>query len=75
MQNVFVNFEVSDAAMAKMGEERVSAIRILGIDPGLRRTGWGLVTIEGSRLRSFVACGTVRLEREGRARRAPAPAP
>ena len=34
------------------------AIRILGIDPGLRTTGWGLVEAEGSRL-SFVACGTV----------------
>ena len=33
-------------------------IRILGIDPGLRRTGWGLVEIEGSRL-SFIACGSV----------------
>ena len=33
-------------------------IRILGIDPGLRRTGWGLVAIEGNRL-SFVACGSV----------------
>ena len=33
-------------------------VRILGIDPGLRRTGWGLVTIEGTRL-AFVACGTV----------------
>ena len=33
-------------------------IRILGIDPGLRRTGWGLVAIEGTRL-SFVGCGTV----------------
>ena len=35
-----------------------SAIRILGIDPGLRRTGWGLVVAEGNRL-SFVACGSV----------------
>ena len=34
------------------------AIRILGIDPGLRTTGWGLIEAEGSRL-SFVACGTV----------------
>lgn len=34
------------------------AIRILGIDPGLRTTGWGLVEAEGSRL-SFIACGTV----------------
>lgn len=32
--------------------------RILGLDPGLRRTGWGVVTVEGSRL-GFVACGTV----------------
>ena len=34
------------------------AIRILGIDPGLRKTGWGVVVSEGSRL-SFVACGCV----------------
>jgi crossover junction endodeoxyribonuclease RuvC len=34
------------------------AIRILGIDPGLRRTGWGVIEIEGNRL-VFVACGSV----------------
>jgi crossover junction endodeoxyribonuclease RuvC len=33
-------------------------IRILGIDPGLRRTGWGIVTIDGNRL-SFVSCGSL----------------
>jgi crossover junction endodeoxyribonuclease RuvC len=33
-------------------------IRILGIDPGLRRTGWGMVAIDGNRL-SFLACGSV----------------
>ena len=33
-------------------------IRILGIDPGLRRTGWGMVSIEGSRL-VFLACGSL----------------
>ncbi len=33
-------------------------IRILGIDPGLRRTGWGVVEIEGNRL-SFLGCGSV----------------
>jgi crossover junction endodeoxyribonuclease RuvC len=27
-----------------------NAIRILGLDPGLRRTGWGVVAIEGVRL-------------------------
>ena len=35
------------------------AIRILGIDPGLRRTGWGVVETLGNSLR-FVASGTVR---------------
>ena len=34
-------------------------IRIIGIDPGLRATGWGVIDTAGSRL-SFVACGTVR---------------
>jgi crossover junction endodeoxyribonuclease RuvC len=33
-------------------------IRILGIDPGLRRTGWGLIESEGNRL-VHIACGTV----------------
>jgi crossover junction endodeoxyribonuclease RuvC len=33
-------------------------IRILGIDPGLRRTGWGVLDVTGNRL-SFVACGSV----------------
>jgi crossover junction endodeoxyribonuclease RuvC len=34
------------------------AIRILGIDPGLRRTGWGMIAIAGNRL-SFLACGSL----------------
>ncbi|MGN6585647.1 MAG: crossover junction endodeoxyribonuclease RuvC, partial [Rhizobiaceae bacterium] len=34
-------------------------IRIIGIDPGLRRTGWGVVESSGNMLR-FVASGTVR---------------
>jgi crossover junction endodeoxyribonuclease RuvC len=33
-------------------------IRILGIDPGLRRTGWGVVEVDGNRL-SYVACGSL----------------
>ena len=33
-------------------------IRIIGIDPGLRNLGWGIVESAGSRL-SFVACGSV----------------
>ncbi len=34
-------------------------IRIIGIDPGLRRTGWGMIETIGNSLR-FVASGTVR---------------
>ncbi len=36
----------------------VSPIRIIGIDPGLRNLGWGIVGCEGSRLH-FIACGSV----------------
>src|SRR6202165_3722758 len=32
-------------------------VRILGIDPGLRRTGWGVIEIDGDRL-VFVGCGS-----------------
>ncbi len=34
------------------------AIRIIGIDPGLRRTGWGVIEQAGNTLR-FTASGTV----------------
>ncbi len=37
---------------------RHQPIRILGIDPGLRRTGWGLVESDGNRL-IYVACGSL----------------
>ena len=40
------------------------AIRIIGIDPGLRRTGWGVVEVLGNSLR-FVASGTVRSDDKG----------
>jgi crossover junction endodeoxyribonuclease RuvC len=33
-------------------------IRILGIDPGLRRTGWGLIEADGNRL-IHIACGSL----------------
>lgn len=35
-----------------------SMVRIIGIDPGLRRCGWGIIESEGSRLR-YIACGTI----------------
>ncbi len=33
-------------------------MRVLGIDPGSRRTGWGVVQLEGTRLRQ-IAAGTI----------------
>ena len=33
-------------------------IRILGIDPGLRRTGWGLIESDGNRL-IHIGCGSL----------------
>ena len=36
-------------------------IRIIGIDPGLRRTGWGIIASEGTRL-SHIANGTLKTE-------------
>lgn len=37
------------------------AIRILGIDPGLRHTGWGVIEQSGSRL-SHVAHGVIKID-------------
>lgn len=34
------------------------SVRIIGIDPGLRNTGWGIIEVEGTRL-SYVADGAV----------------
>lgn len=34
------------------------SVRIIGIDPGLRRTGWGVIEIDGNRL-TYIACGSV----------------
>jgi crossover junction endodeoxyribonuclease RuvC len=35
-----------------------SCVRILGLDPGLNHTGWGLIEAEGNHLR-YVACGRI----------------
>ena len=35
-------------------------MRVLGIDPGSRRTGWGVVQLEGTRLR-HIAAGTIKV--------------
>lgn len=34
-------------------------MKILGIDPGLQKTGWGIVEAQDNRL-SFLACGTIK---------------
>ena len=36
----------------------VGAIRILGLDPGLRKTGWGIISLEGARL-SHIGHGVI----------------
>jgi crossover junction endodeoxyribonuclease RuvC len=36
-------------------------MRLLGLDPGLRITGWGVVDVSGQHL-SFVDCGTVKTD-------------
>lgn len=33
-------------------------MRVIGVDPGLVSTGWGIIDVRGSQL-SFVACGTI----------------
>lgn len=33
-------------------------MRVIGVDPGLVSTGWGVIDVRGSQL-SFVACGTI----------------
>ncbi len=38
-----------------------SSIRILGVDPGLRNTGWGIIDAQGSKL-VFVASGCLQTE-------------
>ena len=41
-----------------LAKQMANAIRILGLDPGLRRTGWGVVVCEGARL-SWIAHGVI----------------
>jgi len=39
-------------------------MRLIGLDPGLRLTGWGVIDVEGNRLR-HVAHGVVKVSIEG----------
>jgi crossover junction endodeoxyribonuclease RuvC len=47
-----------ECALTGALRERPGAVRIIGIDPGLRRTGWGVIDSDGVKL-GFVACGSV----------------
>src|SRR5215472_11012808 len=42
----------------RMTNAAIRPVRILGLDPGLRRTGWGVVAISGARL-AHVAHGVI----------------
>ena len=48
----------TDRAAARAPAVPPAAVRILGLDPGLRRTGWGIIESLGSRL-SFIADGVI----------------
>jgi len=54
----FTLHRVRDTASRAIKTPMGPPIRILGIDPGLRRTGWGLIGCEGNRL-IYLACGSV----------------
>lgn len=41
-------------------------MRVLGIDPGLRNMGWGIISVDGPRLR-HIANGVIRTEANGSA--------
>lgn len=53
-ENIGARKGASAAGLTQRG-----AVRVLGIDPGLRHTGWGLVDLDGSRL-SYAACGVIK---------------
>ncbi len=47
-----------ESGTADTSEHMKNVVRILGLDPGLRRLGWGLIDVEGTRL-SWVAHGVI----------------
>ena len=51
------------ASASKRQQGSAKMMRVLGIDPGLRNLGWGVIDVDGSRL-SHVANGTCRSEGE-----------
>lgn len=48
----------NDTSPEKGALDTAGCVRILGLDPGLRHTGWGIIEARGNRL-SFIADGVV----------------
>jgi crossover junction endodeoxyribonuclease RuvC len=55
--HVLQSFEVCES-VGMNGMIRPNQIKILGVDPGLRLTGWGVITMDGPRL-AWIAHGVV----------------
>ena len=55
VQSVYANFDIPEPVLATLAG---GVIRLLGIDPGLRFTGWGLLAVDGNRLR-HIADGVI----------------
>ena len=47
-----------DAAVPPSSERGDGVMRLIGIDPGLRQTGWGVLAVQDNRLR-HIANGVV----------------
>ena len=49
---VSANFEIADdtAGAADRLMTRIEIVRLVGLDPGLRHTGWGIIEVAGNRL-------------------------
>ena len=58
-----LGLEAMGRALVLSGGMAMHPIRIIGIDPGLRRTGWGIIVAEGARL-SYVASGLITSDSE-----------
>ena len=61
-------FPAKDARKGRVKRAAGQVMRVLGIDPGLRNLGWGIIDVAGSRL-SHVANGTLHSEGEDLAQR------
>jgi crossover junction endodeoxyribonuclease RuvC len=56
---LFVHKMLASYSIGDKVPDMAAAIRIIGIDPGLRCTGWGIVETQGNAL-TFVAAGTLK---------------